>query len=620
MCGIAGWVGAPSLSADALDRMCESLVHRGPDDHGALVEPGRVACGFRRLSIIDLISGAQPIANESGSVAVTVNGEIYNFRELRRELESRGHRFSTHSDAEVVVHLYEEEGIECLHRLRGMFAIALWDGDRDRLLLARDRLGVKPLYFAQVPGGLLYGSEPRAILASGAVPVRPDLSAIAQYLVLQYVPPPLSGFVGISKLHPGELLVWEGGSCLRRRWWSLEFRPPHGNGRPGPEQLEELDRLVSEATRLRLISDVPLGAFLSGGIDSSLVVSYMAEHAGDVRTFSMDFPHANFSEGAYARRVAGIYGTSHQDLMVEPDIVPTIGATVQAAGEPFADSSAIPTYLLSEMTRRHVTVALSGDGGDEAFAGYVRHRLAVAADRIWPLMTLARPVRPVIDALPDSGGLERLKRGVAFMTQERHDRYAAVMSHFSPAGIEQLCTPEFLDAAGGSRRAWDDVLAVPAGRGVNRYLALDTATYLPGDLLVKVDRMSMAHALEVRSPLLDHVVQTFAAQLPPEVKLRRGETKWLLKQLARRRGLPDDLVFRPKKGFGIPVGHWFRGELRPWIEELLRDPRTRSRGWFLPDAVDRLLDAHLSKRADHTTRLWNLAMLELWLRECVDAS
>jgi asparagine synthase (glutamine-hydrolysing) len=369
---------------------------------------------------------------------------------------------------------------------------------------------------------------------------------------------------------------------------------------------------------LRLIADVPVGAFLSGGIDSSLVVSYMAEHAPDVRTFSIDFPHARFSEGEFAREVAAVYGTRHEDLTVEPDIVPTIAATVQAAGEPFADSSAIPTYLLSEMTRRRVTVALSGDGGDEAFAGYFRHRFAVARDQLGPLPELARPLVGALVRVPGNGRLERVKRGALALARPSHERYAAIMSQFDPDGIERLCTPEFLKDAGGSRRAWDEVLRLPPTRGVNRYLDLDTATYLPGDLLLKVDRMSMAHALEVRSPLLDHEVHEFAARAPANLKLRRGETKWLLKQLARRRGLPEHLVTRPKQGFGIPVGHWFRGELRPWIEDVLRDPRTRGRGWFDGREVDRLVDAHLTGRDDHTWQLWNLAMLELWQREWID--
>jgi len=616
MCGIAGWAGDLDADESVLRRMCDAIRHRGPDDEGYLFEPGRVALGFRRLSIIDLQGGNQPLFDERRSAAVTCNGEIYNFRELRRDLERRGHAFRTGSDVETVVHLYEDRGVRCLDELRGMFAIALWDGERQRLLLARDRLGVKPLYWARVGDAILYGSEPAAILASGLLPVRPDPAAIAQYLALQYVPPPLSGFDGIRKLAPGELLTFERGRVSVERYWQLEHAtkaPPATD----EERVRELDDLLREATRLRLIADVPVGAFLSGGIDSSLVVSYMAELSSRPHTFSIDFPHDRYSEGRHAREVARVYGTEHEEFLVEPQIVPTIASAVEFAGEPFADSSAIPTYLLSEITRRRVKVALSGDGGDEAFAGYVRHRLATLGDRLGPLPLAARPLARAVAATGLNGRLARFSRGLAAVSRSSHERYAAIVSHFDPAAIGRLCRPEFLERAGGARTAWDEVLAPPALRGVDRYLALDTATYLPGDLLLKVDRMSMAHALEVRSPLLDHHVHAYAAALPGDVKLRRGTTKWLLKQLAARRGLPEHLVNRRKQGFGIPVGEWFRGDLRPWIEGVLRDPATRSRGYFDGAEVDRLLDEHVESRADHTARLWNLAMLELWHRRWI---
>jgi asparagine synthase (glutamine-hydrolysing) len=618
MCGIAGWAGAPDIDEQRLGAMCAAVAHRGPDDDGFHIEPGRVGLGFRRLSIIDLEHGAQPLRNESGSVLATCNGEIYNFQALRRDLEARGHRFATRSDCETIVHLYEEHGLDFLHRLRGMFAIALWAAECRRLVLARDRLGVKPLYWAPVAGGIVYASEPGAILASGLVQARPDPEAIAQYLTLQYVPPPRSGFAGIHKLAPGELLVFEDGEATVRRYWSLDHAtkdaPPPSDG----EAIEWLDAMLAEATRLRMIADVPVGAFLSGGIDSSLVVSYMAEQSCHVHTFSIDFPHARYSEGAHAKEVARVYGTEHEEFLVEPDIVSTIASAVRFAGEPFADSSAIPTYVLSAATRRRVTVALSGDGGDEAFAGYVRHRLATTADRLGPLPLAARPLARAIGATRLNGRLARVARGLAAVSRSPHDRYAAIMAHFDPAEMDHLCRPEFLAEAGGSRTAWDGVLALPDVPGVDRYLALDTATYLPGDLLLKVDRMSMAHSLEVRSPLLDHHVHEYAAALPGELKLRRGTTKWLLKQLATRRGLPEHLVHRRKQGFGIPIGEWFRGALRPWIEGILRDPPTLARGYFDARKTDRLLSDHIEGRRDHTYRLWNLIMLELWHREWID--
>jgi asparagine synthase (glutamine-hydrolysing) len=368
MCGIAGWVGTVDADEDVLRRMCDVIAHRGPDDEAFHVEPGRVGLGFRRLSIIDLDGGRQPIADEDGRNLVTCNGEIYNFRQLGEGLRARGHRFRTGSDVEPVVHLYEESGVECLQKLQGMFAIALWDSGRNRLLLARDRMGVKPLYWAEVRGGLVYASEPGAILASGLVEALPDLSALAQYMTLQYVPAPMSGFAGIQKLAPGERLVWEAGALRTERWWQLEYEPKHEPA----DLLGELDALLDEATAMRMVADVPVGAFLSGGIDSSLVTSYMAAHSTQVRTFSIDFPHARFSEGRYARQVSELYGTQHEEFLVEPDIVPTVAEAVRHAGEPFADSSAIPTYLLSELTRRHVTVALSGDGA-------TRHSRATSA-------------------------------------------------------------------------------------------------------------------------------------------------------------------------------------------------------------------------------------------------
>lgn len=597
--------------------MCDAVAHRGPDACGMHVEPGRAGIGFRRLAIIDLRTGDQPIPSESASVQVTCNGEIYNFGGLRAELESRGHLFRTASDSEVIAHLYEERGVDCLEALQGMFAIAVWDRDASRLLLARDRLGVKPLYWAPVDGGLLYASEPGGIVASGLVEPRPDHRALADYLTLQYVPPPRSGFEGIHKLGPGERLVFENGATRVERYWELDFAKPELASED--EALERLDSLLKEATRERLIADVPLGAFLSGGIDSSLVVSYMAEAAGTVKTFSIDFPEAGFSEGEHARRVAQIYGTEHEERVLEPAILPLVADAVRFAGEPFADSSAIPTLLLSRMTKEKVTVALSGDGGDEAFAGYRRYLVARLADRLGPARAAAR-------LLARSGALERMPSAASQAVRAARAfalppaaRYASMMSHFTPRELDAVCTPEFLDAAGGTRAAWEETLAPADLKGVDRYLALDTRTYLPGDLLLKVDRMSMSDALEVRSPFLDYRVYEYAAGLPERMKLRGRTTKWALKQLARRRGLPDDLVNRRKQGFGVPVGAWMRNELRGWVEDLLLDDRSLDRGYFHPHCISELLRDHVDGRADNSNRLWNLAVLELWHRQWIDA-
>jgi asparagine synthase (glutamine-hydrolysing) len=615
MCGIAGWAGDVGGDREALRRMCAAIAHRGPDAAGEHVVPGKVALGFRRLAVIDLETGDQPIASEDSRVHVTCNGEIYNFRRLRTELRSRGHDFRTASDAEVIAHLYEEREMGCVNALLGMFAIALWDERAERLLLSRDRLGVKPLYWAPVDGGILYASEPGAILASGLVDRRADPRALLDYLTLQYVPPPRTGFAGIRKLAPGETLVYERGRARIEPYWQLDFSKVDQGSEE--EALECLDSLLAEATRDRLAADVPLGAFLSGGIDSSLVVSYMAEARSGVKTFSIDFPEAGFSEGEHARRVARLYATEHEDRVLEPAMVPLVAEAVRHAGEPFADSSAIPTLLLSRMTREKVTVALSGDGGDEAFAGYQRY-LAIGGRPRLPRGVARLLARSgVLSLLPDRAS--RVDRAVAIRALPTTERYASMMSHFTPADLALLCTSSFVAEAGELGAPWEETLTPPDLPGVDRYVALDTATYLPGDLLLKVDRMSMSSALEVRSPLLDHRVHEFAAGLPTAMKLRGRTTKWSLRELARRRGLPPDLVDRPKQGFGIPVGVWLRRELRPWVEDLLLDPLSLQRGYFQPQEVRRLLHEHLDGSDNHTYRVWSLAVLEQWHRSWIDA-
>jgi len=616
MCGIAGFAGHVGHPESVLRRMCEVLIHRGPDDERFHIESGHVGLGFRRLSIIDLVHGAQPIWNEAHTVAVTCNGEIYNFKELRERLSSGGHTFATGSDVETIVHLYEVHGLRFVDHLQGMFAIALWDAARRRLVLARDRMGVKPLYWAELDAGIAYASEPGSLIASGLVNAAADGAAIAQYLTLQYVPAPRSGFVGVRKLAPAQMLVFESGGYSIETYWRLRHEPKLVP--TDEEAVDRLDELLRDATRGRLIADVPLGAFLSGGIDSSVVVSYMAELSSRVRTFSIDFPMRSYSEAAYARRVAEIYGTEHEEHLVDPSIVPIAADVVGHAGEPFADSSAIPTFLLSEMTRRSVTVALSGDGGDEAFGGYQRYQVARAGDRLGPATMLLKPLPRLIGIGHPRRWRGRAIRALEALTLSRHDRYASIVAHFTPAQLDALCTPEFLSAAGGSRAAWDQTLALPPLAGVDPYVALDVGSYLPGDLLLKVDRMSMAHSLEVRSPLLDYRVQEFGAALPTFMKLRGRMTKWLLRELATRRGLPHDLVHRRKQGFGIPVGEWMRDELRGWLEDVLFDPQTQSRGYFRRAAVEGLVKDHVEGRRDHTPRLWSLLMLELWHRTWID--
>jgi asparagine synthase (glutamine-hydrolysing) len=617
MCGICGFGGPLDLSENGLERMCEALVHRGPDDDGRFIEPGVVGLGFRRLSIIDLDHGNQPILNEDGRLAVTCNGEIYNFRELREELRAAGHEFRTGSDCEVIVHAYEESGDRFVERLQGMFAIALWDGVRRRLVLARDRLGVKPLYWARVGEGVLYGSEPGAILASGLVAPEMDNVALIDYLTLQYVSAPRSGFSGIQKLHPGERLVFEEGEIRTERWWRI---PPPTPGR-APDwtaALDETDSLLRTATESRLVSDVPLGAFLSGGVDSSLVVSYMAELKSEVRTFSADFSLGEFSEGSYARRVAEVFGTRHTEFTVEPDMIPTVTEIVRYLGEPFADSSAIPTFLLSRLTREHVTVALSGDGGDEAFGGYLRYVIADQSRRLGPLSravgTLGQAMLPLVPPRHRA----RARRGFVTLARPERQRYSEMLSHFDPLAIAELCTADFLASAGDIDRAWRAMEPPLVPPDANRYMRVDLEHYLPGDILTKVDRMSMGNSLEVRSPLLDYRVQEYAAALPAGFKLSRGESKRLLKELAVARGVPREVVHRSKRGFAMPIGEWFRTDLRGWMEDILRDPGTRDRGIFRAEAVDRLVDEHVTGRRHHGPCLWNLVMLELWQRHWID--
>jgi asparagine synthase (glutamine-hydrolysing) len=616
MCGITGWGGPLPLDKHALRRMTAAIRHRGPDDDGFHVEPGRAGLGFRRLSIIDVAGGAQPLYNEDRTVAVTCNGEIYNFQDLREELRGRGHLFHTRSDVEVIPHLYEELGIDFLHELQGMFALALWDVREQRLLLACDRMGVKPLYWTEAAGGIVYGSEPGAVLASGLLTARPDPAAIMQYLTMQYVPAPLTAYEGMQKLAPAQRVVWQSGATTVDSWWNLPADERDDD--PDDEQvLHELDELLRDATRGRLIADVPLGAFLSGGVDSSLVVAYMAEASSKVKTFSIDVPMTGYSETGHARRVAELFSTDHHEYVVESSMVPALADAVRASGEPFADASAIPTYLISQVTRPAVTVALSGDGGDEAFGGYHRFLRAVQLDRLErfsPLAGLALKVLPgrVLERAP------AFKRGLSRATETPHDRYASMAAQFSPRLLDTLCTPDFKRAAGGTRVAWDHVLELPQGRGINRYARLDTITYLPGDILVKVDRMSMAHGLEVRAPLLDYRIQEYAARLPGRFKLRRNVTKWALKELALRRGIPESAVHRQKMGFSIPVGTWFRTSLRSWVTDLLESPEARSRGYFDQAAVSRLVEAHMHSSDERGTHLWNLAMLELWHRTWID--
>ena len=624
MCGIAGLVLRADEKADEQDvhRMCQTIVHRGPDDEGIYTQ-GPVGLGMRRLSIIDLAGGRQPIHNEDKSVWVVFNGEIYNFPDLRRELEARGHRFYTHSDTEVIVHLYEEMGSDCVQKLRGMFAIALYDTNRKVLLLARDRLGKKPLHYAVHQGQLLFGSEIKTILA-----VRPELAQLSgegllQYLYFSYVTDPHTVFEKIHKLPPGHLLEWQAGELKIRRYWDL---PAYGTRAAISEEqcLEELEQQLAEAVRIRLISDVPLGALLSGGVDSSIVVALMARASSKpIKTFSIGFKAERFNEAEYARAVAKQFGTDHTELFVDPDLTETLTHLSTMLEEPFGDSSMLPTYYVSRMARQYVTVALSGDGGDELFAGYDRYLIAMDRQKFNLLPAwMGRAYRAAIHDLIPSGMYGKNLAWNASLTAR--DRYLDDVSFFPVLHRERgLFTAEFLDFAKrlpDPLHAWQTLYEnAPARDPLGRLLYLDTKTYLAGDILTKVDRMSMATSLEVRVPMLDHQFVEWATALPIEWKFQKRKQKFILKKLAERLGVPRALLHRPKQGFQLPLVDWMRSEAKDDFLQILLEPRSLQRGYFRPAAVRSLVDEHLRGRRDRSSLLWRMLVLELWHRNFLQA-
>ncbi|MGE3886754.1 MAG: asparagine synthase (glutamine-hydrolyzing) [Vicinamibacterales bacterium] len=625
MCGIAGRVnfltGAPVDSA-MVARMCELIAHRGPDGHGTWVH-GPIGFGHRRLAIIDLSPlGHQPMTSADGAHVLTFNGEIYNFQELRAELEGLGHRFRSHSDTEVILAAYRQYGDACVGRLAGMFAFALWDEPRRRLLIARDRLGKKPLYYRVDADGLAFASEPKAFLAEPRFQPEVDLQSLSQYLSYQYVPAPRSAFRGVEKLPPAHTLVVENGRLAISRYWTLSYARKQALS--DDEALEGLTVHLGRAVRRRLISDVPLGAFLSGGLDSSLVVSFMAEAMDTpVRTFSIGFREEAYNELPAARLVAERYGTAHREFVVSPNAVELLPQIVWHYGEPYADSSALPTYILSELTRRHVTVALNGDGGDESFGGYDRYLASLLAAR----MTVAPlPVRRAIAAMAQRASrqashrlLQRAARLAERLADSPERRYGVWMMHFDPEKKSRLCTPEFRAATvEDSYALLERAFAASDADGLlERTMAADVHTYLPDDLLVKVDIATMAHGLEGRSPFLDHELMEFAASLPPRFKIRGREKKYLLRRLAERR-LPPRLLQLPKKGFGVPIDHWFRDELRDFARDVLLDGRLAARGYFDMAVVTAMLEDHIAGRVVWHYPLWNLLMLELWHRMFID--
>ncbi|HEX8068933.1 MAG TPA: asparagine synthase (glutamine-hydrolyzing) [Pyrinomonadaceae bacterium] len=627
MCGIAGFVNegaAPAAGerAAVLARMCQVIRHRGPDDQGTLVTE-RAALGMRRLSIIDLAGGHQPIGNEDGSVQIVFNGEIYNYKELQRELEARGHSFKTNSDTETIVHAYEEYGAACVEHLRGMFAFAVWDERNQKLFLARDRAGKKPLYYALTPRGtLVFGSELKALLEHPEIERAVNPEAVDAYLTFGYVPDPLCILRGVRKLPPAHHLTYAAGRLALTQYWDFKFEPDERAAAARVEDyLEELRALLDEAVRLRLIADVPLGAFLSGGVDSSAVVGLMARHSSrPVKTFSIGFNEDSYDELKYARVAAEHFQTEHHEFVVTPDICQIVDELAWHFDEPFADPSALPTYMVSKLARAHVTVALSGDGGDELFAGYTRYLVEqqrAAFERV-PRALRQNVMRPLSQRLPHGAWGRNYLHNVSLDAAERF---------LDSVSVFTALTKRALYTAGFRAQLKDDGLAsarfrflaarVKTGQPLDALLYLDSKTYLPGDILTKVDRMSMAVSLEARAPLLDHKLIEFVARIPAALKLRDGETKHVFKRAVADL-VPAEILRRPKQGFGVPIQQWINDQLRAQMHDTLTDARTRARGYTEPAYVAQLLDEHERGRRDHAAPLWTLFMLELWHRVFVD--
>ena len=608
--------------------MASVINHRGPDDEGIYVK-NNVGLAHKRLSILDLSpAGHQPMSNEDGSIWIVFNGEIYNFLDLRDNLQKKGHTFRSRTDTETIIHLYEEKGVECVHDLRGMFAFAIWDENKKRLFCARDRAGKKPFVYAHTEDGLIFASELKSLLKDPALKRNLNHTAIHNYLTYQYVPSPMSIFTSVKKLPPAHILIYEGGNLKIKSYWNLSYQNKLQLSSV-EEYGEQFRDLFEEAVKIRLRSDVPLGAFLSGGVDSSLVVAVMSRLMDQpVKTFSIGFEEEAYDEVAFARLIAEKYETDHHEFIVKPDAVSILPQIVWHYNEPFADSSAIPTFYVSKMTRDFVTVALNGDGGDESFAGYERYLADKLADyyrRVPPFMREGI-IRRIVDKLPHSTNrrnfFRRLKRFVKGISEPPERRYVRWICFFDNEMKGDLYTPSFKDL----NREYDSVdLTVKwyeradAEQFLDRTLFVDVMSYLPEDLLVKVDIASMAHSLEARSPFLDHKVMEFAASLPPNLKLRGMETKFLLKHTLSDI-VPKEILQRKKMGFGVPLDVWFRNDLKEMAYDVLLDQKSIERGYFRKEYVSKMLDEHVSKQYDHSYRIWALLFLELWHKMFVDGT
>lgn len=604
--------------------MCDAIRHRGPDDDGFYFQ-GPVGLGMRRLAIIDLTSGKQPIHNADRTAWIVFNGEIYNYRELREKLEKLGHVFYTNSDTEAIIHAYDRYGADCPRHLRGMFAFAIWDQRTQELFIARDRVGKKPLLYAEVDGEFIFASEFSALLLHPQVSREIEPEALHHYLSFMCVPAPLTAYKAIRKLEPGHSLRWRKGEIKIDRYWQPDFSRKLKISEQ--EASERLIEILREAVRLRLISDVPLGAFLSGGIDSSAVVALMSEESNEpIKTFAIGFEEQDFSELHHARRVAEHVGADHHEFIVRADALEVLPLLVEHYGEPYADSSAIPTYYVARETRQHVTVALNGDGGDECFAGYERYAAMRLAERYQKLPRLLRKtfIDQGIQMLPSSeqrrSRARDAKRFIQAAALPKVDRYLWWVSVFDNGAKEDLYTAGFSREveSRASAALLEPWFAQANGAGiVDAALLADTMTYLPNDLLVKVDIATMANSLEARSPFLDHEVIEFAASLPETMKLRGLTSKYLLKRVLRKL-LPSENLDRRKMGFGVPVGHWFRGKLEPFLRETILAEKALKRQLFKPEVVKRMVDQHVQGMRDYSHQLWTLMMLELWFQRFID--
>ncbi len=627
MCGIVGFVNSDKtpVNLSVLERMNQAIIHRGPDEDGFYVKDN-VGLAMRRLSIIDLSGGQQPIFNHDKTKAIVFNGEIYNFQELRADLEKRGHHFYTHSDTEVIIHLYDEYGFDCVQHLRGMFAFAIWDDIEKSLFIARDRIGKKPLLYSKQPNGdLVFGSEFKALLQHPSITKEVDYEAIHHYLSYLCVPAPLTAFKQIRKLEPAHWLLWKNGQIKTKRYWLPDFHTKIKISEKEAE--EETLRLLREATKMRMISEVPLGAFLSGGVDSSTVVALMAEQSDQpVKTFSIGFEEEDFSELKYAKIVANHIGAEHHEFIVKPNAIEILPKLVEHYGEPYADSSAIPTYYVSLETRKHVTVALNGDGGDESFAGYERYLAMRLSEKYHKIPSLLRKslIESAVNLFPTSeikrSRARDLKRFINAASLPKVERYFRWVSAIDRGSKESLYTEDFKNQVKSADSAkflqqWFDK---SNGNGiVDATMFTDQMTYLPNDLLVKVDIASMANSLEARSPLLDHKVIEFAASLPESIKLKGAENKSLLKKVASRL-VPKEVLYRKKMGFGIPLTHWLRGELKDYMRDNLLSEKFAKRGIIKPDVVEKLVNEHIDSEKDNVWQLWTLLMLELWFQKFID--